>query len=177
MTYLKQKIAKEFPDDFWEDTQSKLTFIQATTVPKHILSTAVKCIILRHGKILLTKVPRGWDIPTGHIENRETALQAVIREVFEETGVTVLTCHLLGYLHLEKFKKNEKNKKYPKISAIPIYIGDKFIVRRSFKKLYEATDRKFFKLSADGSIQSQNWSLLMNKIFLCALSENNKKNT
>lgn len=160
-----------FPTDFWEDTQNSLSFIMAVNPPRRIRATAVKCIIIRKGRILLTKIPRGWDIPTGHIEDGESPEEAIVREVFEETGAVLQSFHLLGYLRSVKLRENEKNMKYPKISAIPIYIADRFVVRRKFEKLNEATDRNFFKINRDGSINSQNWSLLMKAIFSQAISE------
>jgi 8-oxo-dGTP pyrophosphatase MutT (NUDIX family) len=160
-----------FPTDFWEDTQNSLSFIMTGNPPRKIRATAVKCILIRKGRILLTKIPRGWDIPTGHIEDGESPGEAIVREVFEETGAVLQSFHLLGYLRSVKLRENEKNMKYPKISAIPIYVADKFVVRRKFEKLNEVTDRNFFKINRDGSINSQNWSLLMKAIFSRAISE------
>lgn len=159
-----------FPTDFWEDTQNKLTFVISKTLPQKIAMTAVKCIIIRHDSILLTKIQRGWDIPTGHIEDGESPEEAVKREVFEETGTILQSSYLLGYLYSVKVKENERNKKYPKISTIPVFVGEKFVIRRKFEKKYEATDRNFFKLHKDGSIQSQNWSPLMKAIFSFVLT-------
>jgi 8-oxo-dGTP pyrophosphatase MutT (NUDIX family) len=59
------------------------------------LRISVKAIILRNGKILLLKPtnPRGsiggWDGPGGHIMPGESPLEALKREVFEETGLKV----------------------------------------------------------------------------------------
>ncbi|MDO8659321.1 MAG: NUDIX domain-containing protein [Candidatus Parcubacteria bacterium] len=160
----------KFPIDFWIETQNKLTFVLSKNLPKKIKMTAVKCVIFRGNKILMTKVPRGWDIPTGHIEKGETPEEAIKREVMEETGTVLKKFHLLGYLHSVKVKENEKNKKYPKISAIPVFVADKFTVQKKFEKLLEATDRKFFKISKDGLVESQNHSFLMKMIFSYVLS-------
>lgn len=162
---------RAFPTDFWEDTQNSLSFVMTGNLPLKIRATAVKCILIRKGRIILTKIPRGWDIPTGHIEDGESPTEAIVREVFEETGAVLQSFHLLGYLRSVKLRENERNMKYPKISAIPIYIADKFVVRRKFEKLNEATDRSFFKINRDGSISSQDWSLLMKAIFSQAISE------
>lgn len=159
----------KFPTDFWIETQNKLTFVVSKTLPSKIKMTAVKCLIFRGGKILMTKVPRGWDIPTGHIEEGESPEEAIKREVMEETGTVLKKFHLLGYLYSVKVKENEKNKKYPKVSAIPIFVADRFVVQRKFERLLEATDRKFFKIYKDGSIHSHNHSPLMKNIFSYAL--------
>ena len=46
--------------------------------------------MVRGGEILLisTQSGRRWQLPKGHIEDGETAEQAAVREVREETGVT-----------------------------------------------------------------------------------------
>jgi 8-oxo-dGTP pyrophosphatase MutT (NUDIX family) len=47
-------------------------------------------LVVRGGEILLisTQSGRRWQLPKGHIEDGETAEEAAVREVREETGVT-----------------------------------------------------------------------------------------
>ncbi len=47
-------------------------------------------LVVRGGEILLISTQNGrrWQLPKGHIEDGETAEQAAVREVREETGVT-----------------------------------------------------------------------------------------
>ncbi|HSS47976.1 MAG TPA: NUDIX hydrolase [Thermoanaerobaculia bacterium] len=47
-------------------------------------------LVVRNGEILLISTQNGrrWQLPKGHIEMGETAEQAALREVREETGVT-----------------------------------------------------------------------------------------
>lgn len=51
------------------------------------------------GKILLVKSPKWkhekWTVPGGHIEVGESAMQAIVREVKEETGLDVKPIKLL----------------------------------------------------------------------------------
>jgi len=66
------------------------------SVPKHIL--AVSALISRDdGQVLLMRHPRrGWEFPGGQVEQGETLLQALRREIIEETGVTIEAGKLVG---------------------------------------------------------------------------------
>lgn len=163
---------KPFPTDFWKDTQSKITFVSSTTLPSDVPMTAVKCIMLRSDKILLTKIPRGWDILTGHIELGETPEAAIRREVYEEVSADLRTFQLIGYLRSAKIKENKKNRNYPKLSAIPVYVSRSFIVKRTFNKQYEATDRGFFKVDDAGSVEGQRLGSLIEAIIKYCLELN-----
>ncbi len=57
--------------------------------PKHV---AVVCCLIRNeeDKLLLVKHHiRGWELPQGRVEEGETLIFALSREVLEETGVTI----------------------------------------------------------------------------------------
>lgn len=65
-----------------------------------IVRAGASAVVLRGGEVLL--VERGkdaagglWSLPGGHVEAGETAMQAAIREVREETGLAV---RLLGFV-------------------------------------------------------------------------------
>lgn len=60
------------------------------------IRVAAECCIIAEGKILLQKRPENstnfpnfWTLPGGHIDEMEDAHTAVIREIFEETGITL----------------------------------------------------------------------------------------
>jgi 8-oxo-dGTP diphosphatase len=75
--------------------------------------SAVSCYLLNSGKILLLKrqphKPQGkkWGPPAGKVEKGESIHAAVIREVFEETGITItppsLSEHVTLYVMQEKY--------------------------------------------------------------------------
>lgn len=49
------------------------------------------------GKLLLTKHrKRGWEVPGGTIEPKELAIQAAIRETYEETGAEIDAIEWIG---------------------------------------------------------------------------------
>ena len=52
-------------------------------------SQAAKAVIHRNGKVLLIRNDRGWDLPGGHIKQAENIVSALLREIFEETGLII----------------------------------------------------------------------------------------
>lgn len=64
--------------------------------PKHIV--AVSALITNpEGRILLVKSPRrGWEFPGGQVEEGETLIEALQREIREESGVETKIGGLVG---------------------------------------------------------------------------------
>jgi len=52
-------------------------------------SQVAKAVIHRNGKVLLILNDKGWDLPGGHIRQAENVVGALVREIFEETGLTI----------------------------------------------------------------------------------------
>ena len=48
---------------------------------------SVKAVLHRNSHVLLLKNDKGWDLPGGHIKEREMFIQGLKREVYEETGL------------------------------------------------------------------------------------------
>ncbi|MCE2401254.1 NUDIX hydrolase [Candidatus Poribacteria bacterium] len=64
--------------------------------PKHIVAVSG---LVRHpnGKILLIRGPRrGWEFPGGQVEEGENLIEALEREIKEESGVTASIGSLVG---------------------------------------------------------------------------------
>ena len=59
-------------------------------IPRHV--AVVGCLVRNAaGQVLLIRHPRrGWEIPQGKVEEGESLLQALHREVLEETGISIV---------------------------------------------------------------------------------------
>ena len=71
---------------------SYISKIRAKVGKERIFNPGVRAIILNEkGEVLLQhRMDTGhWDLPAGGVELGETALEALRREVFEETGLTI----------------------------------------------------------------------------------------
>jgi 8-oxo-dGTP diphosphatase len=65
--------------------------------PRHIVAVSGLVTDPLTGRVLLIRSPRrGWEFPGGQVERGETLTDALVREVREETGVTVEVSDLVG---------------------------------------------------------------------------------
>jgi len=69
------------------------------------------------GRILLVKSAGVWGLPAGAIDLGETPREAVVREVFEETGLRILPVRIVGVFGGEKFRYV-----YPNGDAVEYFI-------------------------------------------------------
>ncbi len=68
------------PDKLWSDFKSHFKWVEA----------AGGCVFNPHGEVLLIFRRGRWDLPKGKIDPGESPLQAALREVEEETGLSHL---------------------------------------------------------------------------------------
>lgn len=101
--------------------QNKVTFScdlnPFSAHPKHVW-----VICQFHDQWLLTRHPRrGWEFPGGKVEKGETAEEAAIREVYEETGAHVSSIHYIGQYKVEgKSGTIIKNVYFAKIDEVKL---------------------------------------------------------
>lgn len=86
----------------------------------------VLCLIRRNDEYLLQdrikKDWRGFTLPGGHVESGESIVDAVIREMQEETGLTVDNPKLCGVKHFPISGENGESGRY----LVFLFVADKF---------------------------------------------------
>jgi 8-oxo-dGTP pyrophosphatase MutT (NUDIX family) len=113
------------------------------TRPVHL---GVKGIVVLDGRVLLVRTTYGdqlWDLPGGHVHRGESAEQALVREIREETGVRVAGPVLVGVDYLKKYKHDH-------VLLFRCRIESKGAGSRS----PEIAESKFFDLNALPEIRS-----------------------
>lgn len=110
-----------------------------------ILPGAAVVIVNDEGEILLQKRPDGrWGLPGGLMELGESMEEAAIREVQEETGLTVSNLQLLGIFSGEGYYiKLENGDEFYALTAV--YWTDSFDGQMSADGM-ESIDLQFFQL-------------------------------
>lgn len=100
-------------------------FVLAPKIPKNLPITATAGLPYVSDNFVLTRTKRGWEIPGGHVEDNETIIECLYREILEEAGMIVHSHKMVGYLHVHnvvpRFSKST-GRQYPEHSYIPHYI-------------------------------------------------------
>lgn len=122
------------------ETQSVLTDV----LPRRELITCSFVLAFQEDALLLTNLnERGWDIPGGHIEPGETPIEAMIRELYEETGAIIDSPQVLGYERIRLYNKPE-NYKYPYPDSYMVFYWARIIRLDEFQHTFESNGRGLF---------------------------------
>ena len=139
-----------FTTFFWNnDKSTKVRFRPLKSMPRLPIVACMVIVLIGDGTVAVAKPKRGWGLPGGHLEAGETAEQAAVREVYEETAVNVNNLRVAGGWLAEKVFDSELNKGSPQKSYQLLFIAgtesvdefvDKFeVAERAFVPIAELT--------------------------------------
>ena len=97
-------------------------------------------LINKQGNILLVKYAGLYMLPGGRIDEGETELQALKREIREETGIEISIDNIEPYLEIEAYNKN-------------------FYTRVENREINRITNTKFYIVNTDQEISDENRNL------------------
>ncbi|GEM_PF-433809 len=93
-------------------------------LPTHIVA-AGGLITNDKGEVLLVNNPRkGWEYPGGIVEQGETVIQGLIREIKEESGIEVEVVNIVGI-----YSSTKKKKGYNGVKEVPTIVTIDFICK------------------------------------------------
>lgn len=159
----------QFSKEYWIDGAVEVEFM-AGPLQRDVPITATGAFTFTQpGHMVLTKNARGWDNPGGHLEEGETVLDALHREIEEEiAGKIVGEPILIGHRYTTAIRPHAWSHKYPKQAALPIYFA--FVELNDFTPQFEVTERMVAKL--EHAVEKYHiWSPQRDEIFAYAKRE------
>jgi len=140
-----EKILRIEQDIAWLPRPNECQTVLSSQLPsQELVSTAL--VVAFIGDCLLTTNlrSRGWDIPGGHVEPGEHPEETVRREVYEETGATLGSLHLLGYHRLRLLGPQPTAYGYPYPDCYQVFYLAQVISLDDFLPSAETQDRALF---------------------------------
>jgi len=101
------------------------TYLSYLMAPESYISSA-RSIVFKGNTLLVVSQEKGhqYILPGGRLEPGESPLQALRREILEETGWTISNLKHIGFMHLHYLFSKPDDFKYPYPDSIwPIYIS------------------------------------------------------
>ncbi|MFC5831299.1 NUDIX hydrolase [Nonomuraea insulae] len=111
----------------WIPVTHRLDVILAETLPPvDQTTTAFAFVSDSSGRTLMTCVDRegrGWDIPGGHLEPGESALDAAVRELYEETGLRLPPSELsiFAWHRIQLLEQPPADYRYPMLAYMTMF--------------------------------------------------------
>lgn len=141
--YNKSWIPFECKVDYFLSSDKTAFDGPVTTVHGIFFNLKKEILLVRH-------VKRGWEVPGGHIEEGESFLEAMHRELYEESQMSCESLTQLGFLRKEALEEKPINCTYPHpvsyclfyagvISEVDVFLGDEKIKEARFFDLSEAS--------------------------------------
>lgn len=122
-------------------------------LPEQELITCSFVLAFKENELLLTNLnERGWDIPGGHIELGESPMEAMQRELYEETGVLISSAELIGYEMIRILGNKPDNYKYPFPDSYMVFYCARIIKLEDFQGNTETSGRGLFTEHASYTI-------------------------
>lgn len=130
---------------FWLPIPNEVAIIQTNELPPEELISSAVALVFDGNHLLMTKLKaRGWDVPGGHIEMGETPEEAMRREVYEETGVTLGAMRLFAVQRIRLLGDVPANYRYPFPDSFQAVFLGRPSRRDSFQTTDETSERAFF---------------------------------
>lgn len=139
----------------WLPIPNELQSVITNELPPPELITSAFVLAFKGREMIVTNLnDRGWDVPGGHIEAGETPVQAVKRELYEETGAFIEEPELLGYMMINLHGERPRNYKYPFPTSYMVFYCAKIAKLDVFQSTEEAKGRA---LLSPEQVQSISW--------------------
>ena len=162
-----KKILRVEQNIAWLPEPNESQIVLSAILPEPELVTAALVLAFVGDQLLMTNLAsRGWDIPGGHVESGECPDETVRREVYEETGATLASLHLLGYQRLRLLGPQPSPYRYPYPDSYQAFYWAQVASLEDFLPTAETQGRALF---SPAEAQSLSWVKMNRDLYEAAL--------